>query len=68
MTWPHQSERGDPLKVLARRQELPPARTCVGCKEIRVITNSFDGRRVLRYALTRRSTNVVRSTRCGPAP
>lgn len=51
MTWARQSERGDPAKVLERRQEPPPARTCAGCKEIRVISNPFGGRRVLRCAL-----------------
>ena len=51
MTWTRRSGRGDPLKVLERRQEAPPARTCAGCKEIRLITSPFGGRRVLRCAL-----------------
>jgi len=51
MTWTHQTERGDPLKVLERRQEASRARTCAGCKQIRLITSPFGGRRVLRCAL-----------------
>lgn len=49
--WGHSHERGDPAKVLERRQEPPPACTCAGCKEIRLIVNPFDRRRVLRCAL-----------------
>ncbi|MBD9476484.1 hypothetical protein IB268_26475 [Achromobacter sp. ACM01] len=51
MTWTHQSERGDPAKVLERRQEPQTARTCAGCTQILLITNPFGGRRVLRCAL-----------------
>ncbi|MCY1196925.1 hypothetical protein D9M72_82810 [compost metagenome] len=51
MTWAHQAERGDPLKVLERRQEPAPARTCAGCTQIRLINSPFGGRRVLRCAL-----------------
>lgn len=51
MTWSSKSERGDPAKLLERRQEPPAARTCAGCKEIRLINSPFGGRRVLRCAL-----------------
>lgn len=51
VVWWHDRELGDPLKVLERRQEPPPARTCAGCTQIRLITNPFGGRRVLRCAL-----------------
>ncbi|CCJ48957.1 Phage-related hypothetical protein [Bordetella parapertussis Bpp5] len=31
MTWARRSDRGDPAKVLERRQEPPPVRSCAGC-------------------------------------
>lgn len=51
MSWACQAERGDPAKLLERHQEPAPTRICAGCKEIRLITNLFGGRRVLRCAL-----------------
>lgn len=51
MLWARRFERGDPAKVLEHRQEPPPARTCAGCTQIRLITSPFGGRRVLRCAL-----------------
>lgn len=47
MTWARQAERGDPAKLLERRQEPPPARTCAGCQHIQLVKSDFDGRRVL---------------------
>lgn len=48
MTWAHQSERGDPLKVLERRQEPPPARTCAGCAHAKTIETPFVGDTITR--------------------
>ncbi len=42
---------GETTGVLAREYDVTPTRTCAGCKEIRLITNPFGGRRVLRCAL-----------------
>ncbi|MFH7108488.1 hypothetical protein [Achromobacter xylosoxidans] len=51
MTWATQSDRGDPLKVLERRQRPPAGAHLRGLQEILLITNLFGGRRVLRCAL-----------------
>ncbi|AWP75711.1 phage-related hypothetical protein [Bordetella parapertussis Bpp5] len=47
MTWARRSDRGDPAKVLERRQEPPPVRSCAGCAHIRLVKSEFDGRRIL---------------------
>lgn len=47
MTWSRRSERGDPAKVLERRQEPPPIRSCAGGVHIRLAQSQFDGRRIL---------------------
>lgn len=51
MIWTRTSERGDPAKVLERRQEPAPARTCAGCTQIRLVVNPFGGRKALRCAM-----------------
>jgi len=50
VTWARQSERSDPARVLERRQEPPPVRSCAGCIHIRLERSQFDGRRVLQCA------------------
>lgn len=44
-------ELGDPARVLERRQEGPPRRSCAGCGEIELVKNPFGGRRILRCKL-----------------
>lgn len=41
---------GDPAKVLERRQDGPPTRTCAGCDQIKIVKDPFGGRNVLRCA------------------
>lgn len=38
---------GDPAKVLERKEEGAPVRSCIGCVSIRLVKSTFDGRRVL---------------------
>lgn len=51
MIWTLSHERGDPAKILERRQEKPPARTCAGCTQIKLVKNPFGERMVLRCGL-----------------
>jgi len=50
VSWARQFESGNPERVMERRQEPPPTRSCAGCVHIRLVESQFDGRRVLQCA------------------
>lgn len=50
MAWRHSGDMQDPLRILERREEPKPKRTCSGCMHLKRVEDPFSGREVLECA------------------